>query len=203
MMIFQGFRKYNTVCEGYRIIIFGMNKKGGWRLVRNLEFIGIFNDFFRRRIGSKQVMGRTQMPDRVCKTDHRINEDHKIRTQADLVRIGDIILYKMSSCRGCQMAPRRKTHDTNPFWIDTPLRCPGSYELDRPLCILQWTDLFVHHGTVVGDPVFQNKCGDTGFIKPLGDFSSFIAKSQDGITAARTNNYGRSGRFSPGWQKDG
>src|SRR5580693_1551080 len=117
-------------------------------------------------MGAKQVMHRTHMCDPAVKTDHGINENHVISSEAYMIRIIYIIFFKMSSGSRSQVTSGRKTHDTYTHGIYSKFLSSGPNNQYRTLGILKRSGFFMDHSTVIRDTIFQNKCSNTGFIKP-------------------------------------
>ena len=71
------------------------------------------------------------------------------------------------------------------------------------LSILERSDFFTDHGCIIWNAIFQNKGRNTGLIKSLGYFRSFVTHCEIGIATARTNNHGGSRRLFFRSQKNG
>src|SRR6185312_9122844 len=64
------------------------------------------------------------MPDAVCKTDHRIDQYHKIRPETNAIPVFQKGMSEVGSGSCCQMASSRESHDSYLIWINMPFNSP-------------------------------------------------------------------------------
>ena len=96
----------------------------------------------------------------------RVKQHREVRFTAGTVKLIDFPIglnIKTGADPGRKVSSRRGTHDSNPLWVDVPLRCSRADNPDRSLNILKGIFAFL------GNPVMQNEGGDSVIIKPFGD----------------------------------
>ena len=82
----------------------------------------------------------------------------------------------------------RKTHDSDPSGINVPFRSILSYQLYRPLRILQRSNGFIDHNSVVRQTILQYKGCNAPVVEYFGYIRAFMSDRKTHITTARANN---------------
>jgi hypothetical protein len=124
----------------------------------------------------------------IVEADYWIAEDHKIRPEAGMVRIGYVAMLVMGALGRSQVSSCGKTHDA--YLVRIYFKAIGMFPdiLYGSLCVLKGTDGLIHHGGVVWNPVMKHDGYEATVSETFGEIRAFMGGGQYMVTTPGAND---------------
>jgi hypothetical protein len=129
------------------------------------------------------------MPYSRIEADNRIYQDYKIGPSGGGIGIvGVCFELKMGSGGGCQVASCGKPKDSNFVGVNVPFFGMLTDPTEGLLGILEGRQTWIYTGTLIGDAVFQDECGNALIVEGFCYFSAFVVGGGTPIATPGAND---------------
>ncbi len=202
VVMVESVEESDAVIDIDEVVIGGLEDEGGRSVGRDLQFVREKFYLLSRGVGAEESGARTHMGDFGVHADDRVDKDHKIGTEVDVVGVGDVGFVEVSAEGGGEMSAGREADDANAVGAEIPFIDVLADDTDGLLGILQRADGFVEHGGIAGKTVLDDEGGDAVILKKLRDGGALHGHGKTHVAAAGEDDDAGAVCFGFGRKKD-